>query len=79
DHVEESVVVGIKDAYWGEILSVVLFARKKISIDEIKKHLSALDKYKIPKKIFFYHTSLPKLDNGKYNKKVIREYINENS
>ncbi|NCG35351.1 MAG: AMP-binding protein [Dehalococcoidales bacterium] len=79
DYVEESVVVGIKDAYWGEILSVVLFARKKISIDEIKKHLSALDKYKIPKKIFFYHTSLPKLDNGKYNKKVIREYINENS
>ena len=48
-------------------------------IDEIKKHLTILDKYKIPKKIFFYHTSLPKLDNGKYNKKIIREYINENS
>ena len=59
EYVEESVVVGIKDEYWGEILTVVLFASKKISIDKIKKHLSVLDKYKTPKKIFFYHTSLP--------------------
>ena len=78
DYVEESLVIGIKDEYWGEILTLVLFAEKKVSINEIKKHLSILDNYKIPKKIFFYKNPLPKLDNGKYNKKLIREYIYEN-
>jgi O-succinylbenzoic acid--CoA ligase len=78
EYVEECVAIGKKDEYWGEILTLVLFAKKKVTLDEINKHLIMFDNHKIPKKIFFYDTPLPKLDNGKFNKKLIRNIINEN-
>ena len=78
EYVKECVAIGIKDEYWGEILTLVLFSKKKVTLGEINKHLIMLDSHKLPKKIFFYDTPLPKLDNGKFNKKLIRDIINEN-
>ena len=78
EYVKECVAIGKKDEYWGEILTLVLFSKKKVTLGEINKHLIMLDSHKLPKKIVFYDTPLPKLDNGKFNKKLIRDIINEN-
>ena len=50
-----------------------VYLSKNISSDEIKKRLKDLDNFKIPKEIFFSNQNLPKLNNGKIDRKKISQ------
>ena len=50
-----------------------VYLSKNISSGEIKKRLKDLDNFKIPKEIFFSNQNLPKLNNGKIDRKKISQ------
>ena len=77
DYIDECIVVGKKDEYWGEKVTAVVFSEKNIKLDEIKGSLENIDNYKHPKSIINYKKALPKLQNGKFDRKKIKEIINE--
>ena len=78
--ISESYVFGLKDSYWGE--KVCLYAsfkdnKKSLDLEEIKKCLSHLDSFKIPKILHVSKYGIPKLSNGKIDRKKIEELTNE--
>ena len=77
DYIDECIVVGKKDEYWGEKVTAVVFSEKNIKLDEIKGSLENIDNFKHPKSIINYKKALPKLQNGKFDRKKIKEIINE--
>jgi long-chain acyl-CoA synthetase len=74
--VREAAVFGIPDPKWGELVMacVVLKPGKALSADELIAFCrQSLANYKIPRRIEFSETELPKSGSGKILKKVLRE------
>jgi long-chain acyl-CoA synthetase len=78
DHpaVREAAVFGIPDSQWGELVmaSVVLKPGRAVTADELIAHCrQSLANYKIPRRIEFSETELPKSGSGKILKRILRE------
>src|SRR5437870_5568151 len=74
--VREVAVFGIPDPKWGELVMacVVLKPGKTLSADELIAYCRrSLASYKIPRRVKFSDTELPKSGSGKILKKVLRE------
>ncbi len=74
--VREVAVFGIPDPKWGEFVMacVVLKPGKTLSADELIAYCRrSLANYKIPRRVEFSDTELPKSGSGKILKKVLRE------
>jgi acyl-CoA synthetase (AMP-forming)/AMP-acid ligase II len=74
--VREVAVFGIPDPKWGEIVMayVVLKPGKTLSADELIAYCRrSLANYKVPRRVEFSDTELPKSGSGKILKKVLRE------
>ena len=76
DTVADALVVGVKDAKWGQSITAVVQPNEGCVIDELelkefsRKHLAA---YKLPKKILV-KANLNRAPNGKADYKSIQEY-----
>ena len=78
DHpaVREAAVFGIPDPKWGELVMacVVLKPGQTLSVDELLAHCRrSLANYKVPRRVDFFDTDLPKSSSGKILKRVLRE------
>ncbi len=74
--VREVAVFGIPDARWGELVAacVVLKAGTQLTADELIAYCRQfVANYKIPRRIDFSQTDLPKSASGKVLKRVLRE------
>jgi len=74
--VREAAVFGIPDQKWGELVaaSVVLKPNQTLTAPELIAHCRrSLANYKIPRRIEFSQTELPKSGAGKILKRVLRE------
>jgi acyl-CoA synthetase (AMP-forming)/AMP-acid ligase II len=74
--VREVTVFGIPDPKWGELVmaDVVLKPGKTLSADELIAYCRrSLANYKVPRRVEFSDTELPKSGSGKILKKVLRE------
>jgi long-chain acyl-CoA synthetase len=74
--VREVAVFGIPDPKWGEIVmaDVALKPGKTLSADELIAYCRrSLANYKVPRRVEFSDTELPKSGSGKILKKVLRE------
>jgi long-chain acyl-CoA synthetase len=74
--VREVAVFGIPDPQWGELVMkcVVLKPGKALSIDDLITHCRrTLANYKIPRRVEFSETELPKSGSGKVLKRILRE------
>jgi long-chain acyl-CoA synthetase len=74
--VREVAVFGIPDPKWGELVmaDVVLKPGKTLSADELIAYCRRfLANYKVPRRVEFSDTELPKSASGKILKKVLRE------
>jgi acyl-CoA synthetase (AMP-forming)/AMP-acid ligase II len=74
--VREAAVFGIPDPQWGELVmaSVVLKPGTSLSADELIAHCRrSLANFKIPRRIEFSQTELPKSGSGKILKRELRE------
>jgi len=74
--VHEVAVFGIPDPKWGELVMayVVLKPGKTLSAEELIAYCrQSLANYKIPRRVEFSDTELPKSGSGKILKKVLRE------
>jgi acyl-CoA synthetase (AMP-forming)/AMP-acid ligase II len=74
--VREAAVFGIPDRQWGELVAacVVLKPGNVLSGDELIAHCRrSLANYKVPRRIEFSETELPKSGTGKILKRVLRE------
>ena len=72
----EAAVFGIPDAQWGELVTagVVLKPGSSLTADELIAHCRRrLASYKIPRRVEFLDTELPKSGSGKILKRVLRE------
>ena len=76
--VREVAVFGIPDPKWGEIVmaDVVLKPGKTLSADELIAYCRrSLANYKVPRRVEFSDTELPKSGSGKILKKILREHF----
>src|SRR5438552_6198967 len=74
--VREVAVFGIPDPKWGELVMacVVLKPGKTLSADELIAYCRrSLANYKIPRRVEFSETELPKSGSGKILKRVLRD------
>ena len=74
--VREAAVFGIPDHKWGELVMacVVLKSGKAVTMEELAAHCrQSLASYKIPRRIEFLETELPKSGSGKILKRVLRD------
>jgi long-chain acyl-CoA synthetase len=74
--VREAAVFGIPDLQWGELVMacVVLKSGKALSADDLITHCRrSLANYKIPRRVEFSETELPKSGSGKILKRILRE------
>jgi long-chain acyl-CoA synthetase len=74
--VREAAVFGIPDSQWGEIVMacVVVKPGDSLSAEELLAHCRQyLANYKIPRRVEFSETDLPKNSAGKILKKTLRE------
>src|SRR5512133_1396910 len=74
--VREAAVFGVPDPQWGELVmaSVVLKPGEALSADDLRAHCRrSLAKYKIPRRVEFSATELPKNGSGKILKRILRE------
>src|SRR5437764_1577675 len=72
----EAAVFGIPDQQWGELVMacVVLKPGKSLSADELVAHCRrSLANYKVPRRVEFSQTELPKSGSGKILKRILRE------
>ena len=72
----EVAVFGIPDPKWGELVMayVVLKPGKILTADELIAYCRrSLANYKIPRRVEFSDTELPKSGSGKILKKVLRD------
>ena len=76
--VREAAVFGIPDPQWGELVmaSVVLKPGTSLSADQLIAHCRrSLANFKIPHRIEFSQTELPKSGSGKILKRELREHF----
>jgi long-chain acyl-CoA synthetase len=74
--VREAAVFGVPDPHWGEIVMayVVLKPGTALTVDELITHCRrTLANYKVPRRVDFSETDLPKSGSGKILKRVLRE------
>jgi acyl-CoA synthetase (AMP-forming)/AMP-acid ligase II len=74
--VREVAVLGIPDPKWGEIVKayVVLKPGATLSAEELVEYArTSLAHYKVPRKIEFSETELPKSGSGKILKRILRD------
>jgi long-chain acyl-CoA synthetase len=74
--VREAAVFGIPDPNWGELVTacVVLKPREVLSANDLMAFCRrSLANYKIPRRVEFLDTELPKSGSGKILKRVLRE------
>jgi acyl-CoA synthetase (AMP-forming)/AMP-acid ligase II len=74
--IQEAAVFGIPDPQWGEIVMacIVLKPGQVVTADELIAHCRrSLANYKIPRRIEFSETELPKSGTGKILKRALRE------
>jgi long-chain acyl-CoA synthetase len=74
--VREAAVFGIPDPKWGELVMacVVLKPGHNLSVDELLAHCrQSLANYKVPRRVEFSESDLPKSGSGKILKRVLRE------
>jgi long-chain acyl-CoA synthetase len=72
--VREAADFGIPDLQWGELVMVVLKPGNALSVDDLITHCRrSLVNYKIPRRIAFSETELPKSGSGKILKRLLRE------
>ncbi len=72
----ETAVFGVPDLQWGEIVTacVVLKPGRTLSDDALIAHCRrTLANYKVPRRIEFFETELPKSGSGKILKRILRE------
>src|ERR1700704_5699441 len=72
----EAAVFGIPDQQWGELVMacVVLKPGKTLSADDLIAHCRrSLASYKVPRRVEFSQTELPKSGSGKVLKRILRE------
>jgi len=72
----EAAVFGIPDPKWGELVMacVVLKPGSTLTVDELIAHCrQSLATYKIPRRVEFLDSELPKSGSGKILKRVLRE------
>src|SRR2546428_2229529 len=73
--VREAAVFGIPDPKWGELVTacVVLKPGMTLTVDELVAHCrQSLSSYKIPRRVEFSESELPKNGSGKILKRVLR-------
>jgi long-chain acyl-CoA synthetase len=74
--VREAAVFGIPDTQWGELVMacVVVKPQAALTAEELVSHCRArLSPYKIPRRVSFSETDLPKNGAGKVLKRTLRE------
>src|SRR5207302_332428 len=74
--VREAVIFGIPDSQWGELVMacVVLKPGETLSAEDLIAHCRrSLAHYKIPRRVEFSETELPKSGSGKILKRILRE------
>jgi long-chain acyl-CoA synthetase len=74
--VREAAVFGIPDPKWGELVmaAVVLKPGIALTVDELVVYCrQSLATYKIPRRVEFMDTDLPKSGSGKILKRVLRD------
>lgn len=74
--IREAAVFGIPDSQWGEIVTacVVLKPGRTLSADELIAYCKrSLANFKVPRRIEFFETELPKSGSGKILKRILRE------
>jgi long-chain acyl-CoA synthetase len=74
----EAAVFGVPDPQWGEIVMacVVLKPGRTLSADALITHCRrTLANYKVPRRIEFFATELPKSGSGKILKRILRERL----
>jgi long-chain acyl-CoA synthetase len=74
--VREAAVFGIPDPGWGEIVMacVVLTPGSALTVNELISHCrQSLANYKVPRRVEFSETELPKSGSGKVLKRTLRE------
>jgi long-chain acyl-CoA synthetase len=74
--VHEAAVFGVSDSQWGEIVvaCVVLKPGTTLGADELVAHCRrSLANYKVPRRIEFIETELPKSGSGKILKRALRD------
>jgi long-chain acyl-CoA synthetase len=74
--VREAAVFGIPDPKWGELVAacVVVKPGMKMTADELVGHCrKSLANYKVPRRVEFLETDLPKSGSGKVLKRLLRE------
>jgi long-chain acyl-CoA synthetase len=72
----EAAVFGIPDPKWGELVAacVVIKPGTTLSADELRDHCRrSLANYKVPRRVEFSDTELPKSGTGKILKRALRE------
>jgi long-chain acyl-CoA synthetase len=74
--VREAAVFGIPDSQWGEIVMacVMLKPAMTLTVDDLITHCRrTLANYKVPRRVEFSETELPKSGSGKILKRILRE------
>jgi len=74
--VREAAAFGIPDPQWGELVAarIVLKQGMSVTVDELVEHCrQSLANYKVPRRVEFSETDLPKSGSGKVLKRVLRE------
>jgi long-chain acyl-CoA synthetase len=74
--VREAAVFGIPDPQWGELVMacIVLKPGQALTVDDLLTHCRrTLANYKIPRRVEFLETELPKSGSGKVLKRILRE------
>jgi long-chain acyl-CoA synthetase len=74
--VQEAAVFGIPDPLWGELVTAVIVLKpgRALNADDLISHCRrSLANYKIPRRIEFSETELPKSGSGKILKRILRE------
>ncbi len=77
DAVSDCAVVGLSDAYYGEILGAVVTCETSVSLSDLQHYCQGrLARFKVPEQ-WFVIDALPLTPSGKVKKTVLREWINE--
>ena len=72
----ESCVCGIEDQKFGEIVGAYIFCSSKVNEDEIKAFLKGkIADYKIPEKIKFSDSSLPRIASQKLDRVGVKNLL----
>jgi acyl-CoA synthetase (AMP-forming)/AMP-acid ligase II len=75
--VREEAVFGVPDPQWGELVMACLVLKPgaTLTADDLIGFCRSLANYKLPRRIEFSETELPKSTSGKVLKKTLRERL----